>query len=203
MKRGLMISFIGSDGSGKTTIINELPSYLKQKGVDCEVVYYHWRPGFVIKKDVSTEGERVSNPHEKAPYGIIKSFVKFMLINIDYISGYFFKVKKETKEGKLVIFDRYYYDYYLDKVRYRLSLSNKIIKGFQFMIPKPDMTFLLVGTPEVLYERKKEVSVEEIASQVETMKRYKNIMSPSMLIDVDNPIDMVVDIIGSFILSKQ
>ena len=202
MKTGLMIVLLGTDGSGKTTIINELPQYFIKKNIDMEISYYHWRPGYFIKKKTNIEGSRVENPHAKPAYGKIKSYIKFMIINLDYLLGYLFKVKKEINDGKLVIFDRYYYDYYLDKLRYRLSLEDKVIKLFQFMIPKPDITFLLIGTPETLYERKKEVSMDEIRRQINCMKKNKTNIPKSIYIDVDKDIDKVIDEIGSMILLK-
>ena len=202
MKTGLMIVLLGTDGSGKTTIINELPQYFIKKNIDMEISYYHWRPGYFIKKKSNIEGSLVENPHAKPAYGKIKSYIKFMIINLDYLLGYLFKVKKEINDGKLVIFDRYYYDYYLDKLRYRLSLEDKVIKLFQFMIPKPDITFLLIGTPETLYERKKEVSMDEIRRQINCMKKNKTNIPKSIYIDVDKDIVKVIVEIGSMILLK-
>lgn len=203
MNKGLMVAFLGTDGSGKTTIINGLPAYLKEHGVYYDITYYHWRPGYIVKKDPSKEGVRVDNPHANPQYGFIKSLIKFIIINFDYLLGYHFDVKKRIKKGELVIFDRYFYDYYLDKLRYRLSLSDSFMHLFQFMIPKPDMTFLLLGTPEVLYERKREVSVEEIKEQCLNLIRFEKYMKPAMEINVDRPIDVVVEQVGSWIVKES
>lgn len=80
--------------------------------------YYHWRPGFIKKEKTSKNGEVtvVTEPHAKAPYGKMKSFAKFMFFNLDYFFGYWCSIRWKIAKGHLVIFDRYYYDYYLDKL---------------------------------------------------------------------------------------
>lgn len=203
MNKGLMIVFIGTDGSGKTTIIDALPKYLMDNSLYYKISYYHWRPGYIVKKEQRKEGVRVEDPHAKPPYGFVKSFAKFMLINFDYLLGYQFEIKKKLKQGELVVFDRYFYDYYLDEARYRLSLKDSLIHMFQFMIPKPDMTFLLLGTPEVLYERKKEISVDEIHNQCNKIIKYEGYMAPTQKINVDKEVSIVVDRIGSWIVEQN
>ena len=115
-----------------------------------------------------------------------------MYFNLDYILGYWFEVRKHLKQGKLVVFDRYYYDYYLDKQRYRLDISDKLLKLFTPVIPKPDITFLLVGDAKKLYERKKEITVEEIQQQIDRIITNKCNFANAIVIDVNQEIDVVV-----------
>ena len=189
--KGLMIVFLGTDGSGKTSIIDKLEIELNKRGINKNIEYYHWRPGVVVKKkDANTN---IKEPHDKLPYGKLKSYLKFMIINIDYTLGYLLKIKSQIKSGKIVVFDRYYYDYYLDKLRYRLNISDYLIKLFQYIIPTPDKAFLLIGSPENIYERKKEISIEEVKKQVNTMKKIKNVIPNSKEINVDDSLDKVIN----------
>ena len=95
-------------------------------------------------------------------------------------------------KNKLVIFDRYYYDYMLDKYRYRLDIPDLLIRTMMCIIPKPQITFLLIGDPTVLYERKHELSVEEIAEQIKRLMLIKNIVPNHKVIDVNKSIDDVI-----------
>jgi thymidylate kinase len=115
-----------------------------------------------------------------------------MFFNLDYIFGYWCKVRWQIAKGHLVIFDRYYYDYYMDKIRYRLSISDSVLNFFGGFIPKPDITFLLVGDAQVLYERKKEISVEEIHEQIDTLMNNQSHFNNPKVIDVNQPVDKVV-----------
>lgn len=193
--KGIMIAFEGTDGSGKSTIINSLPKVIETIFPNDYIDYYHWRPGFIKKKKQVVKGEAIAftEPHAKKPYGRLMSFSKFMFFNLDYILGYWFKVRKQLSAGHLVIFDRYYYDYYVDKIRYRLSISDYTLDLFQCIIPKPSITFLLVGDPKTLYERKQEISVEEIQKQIDRLIANKNKFNNPIVIDVNQPIEKVVN----------
>lgn len=198
-KPGIIVAFEGTDGSGKSTVINGIKEVLENSFPEGMLDYYHWRPGVIKKK--TENGVNVSEPHAKKPYGKVKSFAKFMLFNFDYLLGYWLKIRWQLSKGHLVVFDRYYYDYYLDKLRYRLSISDNTLDLFKFMIPKPDITFLLVGDPEVLYERKKEISVTEISQQISRLFACKERFNNSTVIDVNKTVDEVVDQVAMTILS--
>lgn len=200
--KGVMVAFLGSDGSGKSTIISNLPNVLGRTFDETQIKYYHWRPKFI--KSPRNEFDNISsitNPHKNKPYNKIISFIKFMYFNLDYILGYWFSVKIHLGKNKLVIFDRYYYDYLIDKYRYRLNLSDKIIKFFLFTIPKPDITFLLVGDPKVIYERKKEISIDKIQNQIYKLIEQKDKFENSKIINVNNKIDDVIFDVCSYILN--
>lgn len=194
-KAGIMVAFEGTDGSGKSTIINALPRVLGNSFPEDMQDYYHWRPGFIKKEKKVADGQPivVTAPHAQKPYGRIKSFAKYMFFNMDYILGYWCKVRWQIAKGHLVVFDRYYYDYYLDKLRYRLTISDFTLDFFKCLIPKPDLTLLLVGDAEVLYERKKEIPVEEIQKQIDRMMEKKKCFNNPVLIDVNQPIERVVN----------
>lgn len=202
-KPGCMVAFEGTDGSGKSTIIEGIKPVLENTFPDGMFDYYHWRPG-VIKKETKVKDGKVivvSAPHNQKPYGKLMSFAKFMFFNLDYVIGYWVKVRWQLAKGHLVVFDRYYYDYYLDKIRYRLDINDSILAFFQFLIPKPDETFLLVGDPKILYERKREISVEEIEQQIIRLLGNKHRFANPIEIDVNQSIDRVVLDVSQAILS--
>ena len=192
-RSGIMVAFEGTDGSGKSTIIEGLSDILANSFPKDMTDYYHWRPGFIKRETRVKDGKIVvvNDPHAKKPYGRVKSFAKFMFFNLDYILGYWMKIRIQLSKGHLVIFDRYYYDYYLDKLRYRLTISDNTLNFFKFIIPKPDVTFLLIGDAKVLYERKKEISVEEIEEQLKRIQYCEKWFHNTCIIDVNQNIDTV------------
>lgn len=196
---GMIVAFEGTDGSGKSTIIDGLNSVLDNTFPDGMRHYYHWRPGVVIKKK-KTNSDTVSDPHAKKAYGKLISFAKFMLFNVDYIFGYLLKVRTQLGKGHLVVFDRYYYDYYMDKIRYRLNLPDGIILAFMKLIPAPDVIFVLKGDPEVLYARKKEISIDEIRYQMNRLQQLMPHVKNSVEIDVNQPVDVVINNVAKEIL---
>lgn len=204
-KTGIMVAFEGTDGSGKSTIIEGLKVVLENTYPEGMFDYYHWRPGVIMKEKKNEDGTAkvVSEPHAKKPYGKLKSFAKFMFFNVDYILGYWLKVRWQLCKGHLVVFDRYYYDYYMDKIRYRLNISDRVLKMFQILIPKPDITFLLIGDASVLYERKKEIPVEEIEFQIQNLLRNKDNFHNSVIVDVNQSAEAAVKAVAEAILSSS
>lgn len=199
--KGIMIAFLGTDGSGKSSIINRLPEVLERSFDQTQIRYYHSRPRLLAgrDKDGSSAGS-VTDPHGKKPYGRLLSLIKFLYLNMDYILGYWLSVKLCLGKTQLVVFDRYYYDYLLDKYRYRLKLNDHIIQGCRHLIPKPDITFLLVGDPEVLYLRKKELPLTEVEQQVSRLLEKKDLFPNSRVIDVNRDLDETVFTVSKHIL---
>lgn len=201
--QGVMIAFLGTDGSGKSTIIEGLPDYLGNTFDKSQIKYYHWRPGFLKSPKGEKSGSKgnTEEPHRMKPYNKGISFLKFLYFNLDYILGYWFLVKKALAKNEMVIFDRYYYDYYVDKYRYRLDIADSMIDVFRRIIPKPDITFLLMGDPVILFERKQELSIAEIKQQIARLKHVEGKIPNSKVINVNRSIDEVIGDVSREILS--
>ena len=75
-------------------------------------------------------------------------------------------------KSKVFIFDRYYYDYYIDQRRSRTSLPHWILRFGEIFVPTPDLTLCLGGDPKKIYERKPETSLEEVTRQTEVLRRF-------------------------------
>lgn len=65
----------------------------------------------------------------------------------------------------MVLVERYYYDYSIDKVRYNLNLSDKFLLFFEHFVLKPDVIFILTGDSKKLLDRKHEITIDEIDEQ--------------------------------------
>lgn len=186
-RKGLIVAFQGTDGSGKTTIINGLPEILGNTFSNNTLNYYHWRPGILKPENKSDkDGKPIVNtqPHLLPPYGKVLSCIKMLFYTADYILGYWLKVYWQAAQGHLVVFDRYYYDFYMDKRRYRLNTSDKLIRFLHHFIPEPDMTFVLLGDAAKIHARKNELSLEEVENQINTLLHYKDRFKKTVVIDV-------------------
>lgn len=183
---GLMVAFQGVDGSGKSTVINALPDILGNSFTGDTFNYYHWRPGFLkAEKKLTNEGRPISDtrPHLHKPDGRLKSFLKLGFHTLDYFFGYWCRVRKQVSQGHLVVFDRYFYDFYVDKKRYCLTVGDAVIRIFQLFIPEPDLTFLLIGDATQIHARKNELSIEEINNQTQRILKIRNSIVRTATID--------------------
>lgn len=216
-KLGMAVAFLAPDGSGKSTIINGITKSCGDSFA--EISYFHFRPEWlrnlgqihVSRKNLEPpkplepgqEPPRNATPHAVKKQGRLISFIRFMYYNLDFIFGHFFKILPLKKKNHLIIFDRYYYDYFGDMIRYKYDISPKLVEICCAFIPKPDIVFVLDADEKVIYERKREVPVEEIAKQ---RKRYAALLDKNLnavMINVDREIDEIVSEVTSHILSRR
>lgn len=191
---GLVISFLGPDGSGKSTVIDMLiRENLPFKGEE----YFHLKP---IKKTSIDHGV-VTNPHASPPYSKLKSYLKLFYFIYQYNLGWFKNIKPLRNQSVLVIFDRYFDDMLVDTRRYRYGGSVKIADFARLLIPKPDLFFILTADAEVIFDRKQEVAFIELERQIKSYKeladgkRYYNI-------DVNRSPNVISEEIKQIILGK-
>ena len=64
----------------------------------------------------------------------------------------------------MVLFDRYYYDYYFQPGH--KNTPHWLVDIFRIFAPKPDVVLLLQADPEKIHARKPELTIEEIARQL-------------------------------------
>ena len=103
---------------------------------------------------------------------------------IDYTFGYFKKVFPVIlTKSKIFIFDRYYYDYYIDPKRAKINLPIWILKIGEVFVPKPDLILCLGGNPQKIYERKPETSLEEVTRQTNELRKFCNSHKKTVWID--------------------
>lgn len=169
-RTGFSIGFTGPDGSGKTTVIDTILERIAPVFKTAHK-YYHFRPALFgnlgevahsagIKKEVD---RNYSDPHRGKKTGKISSFLRLCYYSIDYIIGYFVKVKSVTRITRLVIFDRYYTDIICDSRRSRIYLSPKFLYWWgKLFIPTLNYNILLTASSETILARKRELDKEGI-----------------------------------------
>lgn len=203
---GMDIALLAPDGGGKSTILEALKEYGVSSFSGVERKYI--RPGMFknmgqYKPNATPEITDNPNPHGRKPDGKIKSWIRFLFYLIDFTLGYYIKIVPLKWKSKLIVFDRYYYDYYVDMYRYHYSLSKKVPHFFSFLIPTPSITFVLYAPSDVIYERKKELTLEETERQCNAFKKVAETVKGAVLIDVNRPIKDIVDDIISIMIKKK
>lgn len=180
-KPGYIIAVEGTDGSGKSYIINSITPILNE-AFHNGIIYNHLRPHCLPdiaelfgkrKKAANISNHVVTDPHAEKPSGVLGSLVRWSYYMIDYTFGYLRKVWLPIhSKSKVFIFDRYYYEYYLDQRRSHVNLPMWIIRLGEFFIPKPDLILCLGGDPEKIYARKPETSLQEVTRQTMVLKDF-------------------------------
>lgn len=186
---GVMVAFLGPDGSGKSSVINSIEAKLCGKKLVIPVKRFHWRPELKEKKQSPTI---VVDPHGDRPRGSIMSFVKLCYLAMVFNLGYLLRVKRLLHRGYIVLFDRYYHDLLVDQKRYRYGGSTFLAKVVGKLIPQPDMWILLDASADILYQRKQEVSYSEVVKQVDGYRDLIDTLDNGHTIDATQPLDEVV-----------
>ena len=167
---GFSIGFTGPDGSGKTTVIDTILERIAPVFKTAHK-YYHFRPALFgnlgevahsagIKKEVD---RNYSDPHRGGKTGKVSSFLRLCYYSLDYIIGYFVKVKSVTRITRVVVFDRYYTDIICDSRRSRIYLSPKFLYWWgKLFIPTLNYNILLTASSETILARKRELDEEGI-----------------------------------------
>lgn len=178
--RGIVITFSGVDGAGKSTILDEVNEMLKSKFRQRTVVLRH-RPSLLpilssIRhgKAKAEEKTREHLPRQGKNSSALSSFFRFMYYYTDYIFGQFYIYFKYTLRGYTVLYDRYYFDFIIDSKRSNIVLSRKFMKWGYYFIFKPELNVFLYADPEVIRNRKQEldtVTIKELTSD------YRNLFT--------------------------
>lgn len=195
-KPGYVIAVLGTDGSGKSTIINSIMPWLGESFHN-SVKYNHLRPNLIPsiselihgrRKNESKEPVVVTEPHSKKQSGLIGSIFRWGYYLTDYTFGYFRVVwLRIIAHSDVFVFDRYYYDYYIDQKRSRTNLPHWIIRCGEFMVPAPDLILCLGGDPEKIYNRKPETSLEEVSRQTKMLREFCDSRSNAVWVDTTFP----------------
>lgn len=193
---GMSIVLLSPDGGGKSSVLEKLNETCWGSFHGINRFYFRphifTNPGMLNPLNPVPESTTNTDPHGKKTNGIIKSLVRYFYYNLDFIVGYNVVVRKKKIKKQLVIFDRYYYDYFVDVKRYQYSFPSWFPKLFAWSIPTPDLIFVLEGDAEILYKRKKELPIDEIRRQTKEYHKIVEKYRQAIAIDVNKPLQEVV-----------
>lgn len=164
------------DGTGKTTFLESLIALMKFYYVndksDNRFHVYHFRPEILPnlgevgeKAGVMKQDTDFTNPHRSKPANPLSSLVRITYYTLDYIIGWQKCVRNDVHYDRYTVFDRYSYDFIVDPGRTKLNLPEGVRKFFVKLTPQPKIVFTLDASPEVVYSRKQELTLEEIDRQ--------------------------------------
>ena len=166
MQKGLFITFEGADGSGKTTQLNNVKSFLEQKGFDVVITR---EPGAL---DIGQKIRNILLHHD----GIVADRCEMFLFLADRAQHVETFIKPAIDEGKIILCDRHtdstiaYQGYGRGQDINLLKDLNKIaINGLN-----PDLTLLFDVSTEVAQERVGSEKDRMESAGIEFHKKVRN-----------------------------
>jgi hypothetical protein len=184
-KYSKVFAVMAPDGAGKTTFIDGLIEsinyYFVNDSQDSRCHVYHFRPNLLLNlgelgeiAKIKKQDTNFTSPHRSKPANFISSFFRICYYWFDYLVGFNYFVRKDVQFDKFSIFDRYSYDLIVDPLRTKIRLPRLIRTLISKLTPQPKIVFYLKAPTDVIYERKQELTVEEICRQ---KKEYEKISS--------------------------
>jgi len=203
-KYSKVFSVMAPDGAGKTTFIDALLEkidfYFVNDKNDNRCNVYHFRPNILPnlgelgeKAGIKEQDKDFTNPHRAKPANRLSSLVRIGYYWLDYVIGFNVLVRKDVQYDRFSVFDRYSYDLLVDPTRTRLNLPMWVRKIFVKCMPHPKVVFYLDASPDVIYKRKQELTLDEITRQ---NKLYKEVASSNkrfITLDSNRPVNESVD----------
>ena len=211
---GLIITFSGVDGAGKSTVIGHVKERLEKKWRKRVVVIRHrpsvlpilsaWQYG---KK--GAEARSVQNlPRQGQNFGLGSSLVRFGYYYLDYVVGQAVIWLKHTRRGHVVLYDRYYFDFINDGRRSNINLPARFTQALYAFVNKPKLNFFLYADPQEILRRKQELSANTITQLTQQYKslfgqlgaRYRR----SRYVPIENQdLDATLNLIGRYIQQEM
>jgi|SRR3989344_3993455 len=165
----VIISFIGTDGAGKSTLIAEVQKRLEQqlKG-KVKTVYFGWKPflpttkllSFILRKKNYQIADKMNskNNNSFSEENKLHLFQEIMLsyYYLEYLSRYIFQLRISSFKSIMLV-DRYFYDLY---AHYEYAKQSYVFPILLKMMPKPDLIFLLDVDVQTAKKRKPEMDLE-------------------------------------------
>jgi thymidylate kinase len=166
--RGLFVSFVGPDGSGKSSTVELLAEFLDAQPDVLPVRRVYLGSGDPLlptrKLTRRLHGVKESAGAARQVRDVAPRRLRGALhVTADEIVRYWFQVRPRLAPHGLVLADRYAYD--LFRVNNPMVRKGWFRRLATLMIPAPDLTFFLEGDPTAVAARKKELTVEETIRQ--------------------------------------
>ena len=166
LKKKIIISLMGVDGAGKTTLAKKLNKIFKNSK------YLHLKP-YIIFKDRRTV---IKNPHNQKKSSFIISLLRIFSWLISYKIFFY-----QNKRKRIYFFDRYAHDLLIDPLRYKHSLTQGLTKIILIFFPKPDLWIFLKPSLKIIKSRKNELPINELRRQIKSYTKFfkskKNVLN--------------------------
>ncbi len=165
---GTLIAFSGPDGAGKSTLVDAVMEIFYSLGINGNKIPHHLltsnipslhklpgAPKKYAKQDYT-------KPYQEKTAGFLSSIARTVYYYFAFLFDRILYVKKELRDNKIVIFDRYYTDIMADPVRIRIGLNKTLIQKVFNTLPSPDFTFVVLAEKEKILSRKDELTKEKL-----------------------------------------
>ncbi len=168
----LLICFAGIDGSGKTTHAKKLVRWMQGRGIRSKYVWSIFEPWllgplmklgrrlFLREEEMFGDYDRYYQTRKEIfRYPGIFAFFHYCFFG-EYLLRFLFKVRLPLMWGRSVVCDRYIYDVVIGhaaNLDYPKEKITATINQLLYLMPKPDLVFLIDLPEELAWARKDDI----------------------------------------------
>lgn len=170
---GIVVGFIGPDGSGKTTTYTRLADLTRQTYQRVNVV--HVRPGRILASRRQGDGSGGAPDREQGK-STAMALAKLIVMWLDMQTlRWDFARARRTKT--MIVWDRGAHDLELDPERHGVEgLPRLLRRAAVATSPRADIVIACVGDPEVFHERKPELAAPVVREQIRRIERLRDVV---------------------------
>ncbi|HWL48288.1 MAG TPA: hypothetical protein VNT92_00285 [Acidimicrobiia bacterium] len=165
-EKGSFVVIVGPDGVGKSGLARALVEIAPG-----ESGYFHFRPPFRDRLRPSVPTAQQPTTKNRGTPSLVVGWLRLSVAFVRFWAGYLLRVRPVLGRGGLVVGDRWAYGYLVQPLALRYGgpawFASFMIKS----LPSPDLVVNLTAPPQEIHRRKQELTVTEIAAELEAWNR--------------------------------
>jgi thymidylate kinase len=191
-KTNPIIVFIGVDGSGKTTSIDYLKRSFKcldlyqtkiqSNQISSNLIKLILNFLFYINKNII-----------KHKTNIVNSYLIPILYYLDFKNKFKY-IKKESNKGKIVLIDRWWFDYFVSPKREFLSNKFNNIFNYYLRLESPFLFVFLQVDNNTLIERRPNENIKILNKKSNSLEKILNMYYPDKFIKINSKNNISINI---------
>lgn len=195
MPGGVLITFSGLDGAGKSTLIEFLTTTLEDRRQPVTVLHLNDQVGVyaflralrdrlrgsraetLVPGAPDPKSQKLQRPAPRGIRGALSRLrtallwnkgVRRLLYPLDLTIFVCYRAYLERTKGRVLIMDRYFYDTLVDLSNGQPGLWTRLLER---LTPRPTVPVFLDITPEESYRRKREFTIEYLHRRADAYRR--------------------------------
>ena len=183
--RGAFLVVVGPDGVGKTTLARTLLARVGSRGR-----YFHFIPNplHTLEQSPPDDASLVDKGRERGSrmVGLLRIGRNLIRAWISYVLA----IRPAVRLGSIVVGDRWLYGYAVQPLALKFYGPEWVARLMLRLMPQPDLVMVLDAPPEVIRERKAELSVTEIEAE---RRQWVGIRGRTRTLDATRPAEELAD----------